>query len=142
MQQVPTESSEQQPQTSNSTVPLQTSQYGFLHQRDPAPRDRSRGSDSSASLRSVRRDEDVEGVDPDHLDEKLRGLSLGPRKGQRSPAPGQRIWDYENALTPPTPKQALGFRVIKRSDSRYDGVQVEDFPNGMHSTMNIGCDGF
>ncbi|KAM0282679.1 hypothetical protein ACHAQH_002876 [Verticillium albo-atrum] len=32
-------------------------------------------------------------------------------------------------MTPSTPRQALGFKVIKRADSRLDGVQLSDFPN-------------
>ncbi|KAF9770466.1 hypothetical protein IL306_011993 [Fusarium sp. DS 682] len=68
-------------------------------------------------------------VDADLLDEELRRLSLGHRSVLRSSAPGQRIAEYENAMTPPTPKKALGFKVIKRSETPSDGVQLEDFPN-------------
>lgn len=69
-------------------------------------------------------------VDTDLLDEELRRLSLGHRSIVRPSAPGQRISEYENAMTPPTPNKALGFKVIKRSDNPSDGVQLEDFPNG------------
>ena len=134
MQQAPTECSEQHPQSSNLPEPFLSSQDGS-HHHDPSgpPRARSAGS-SSASPRSavdhLRRDS-LQGVNADQLDEKLRGLSLGPRPGGcRPPAPGQRISEYENALTPPTPKQALGFKVIKRRDSHYDGPQIEHFPTG------------
>lgn len=71
-------------------------------------------------------------VDADRLDEKLRGLSLHgkPKTSLNRPiTAGQRVSDYENALTPPTPRQALGFKVIRRSDSS-DGPQMTDFPNG------------
>ncbi|KAF4444884.1 f-box wd-repeat pof10 [Fusarium acutatum] len=68
-------------------------------------------------------------VDADLLDEELRRLSLGHRSTFRPSAPGQRISEYENAMTPPTPKKALGFKVIKRSETPSDGVQLEDFPN-------------
>lgn len=133
MQQVPTESPEQYLQSSKPFIPTQPTQDGS-HHHDPSILSRARpaGSPSSASPSSVRdpRRDSLEGVNPDHLDEKLRGLSLGPRAGGRPPAPGQRISDYEKALTPPTPKQALGFKVIKRSDGHYDGTQIEDFPNG------------
>ncbi|KAF4344602.1 f-box wd-repeat pof10 [Fusarium beomiforme] len=68
-------------------------------------------------------------VDTDLLNEELRRLSLGHRSALRSSAPGQRISEYENAMTPPTPKKALGFKVVKRSETPSNGVQLEDFPN-------------
>ncbi|KAF7547600.1 hypothetical protein G7046_g8958 [Stylonectria norvegica] len=114
--------------TSSSTS---SHQHGDLH-HDPSGLHRVRSGDSSSSSTrsiSANRRGSLEGVNADQLDEKLRGLSLGPRSGGRAPAPGQRISEYENALTPPTPRQALGFKVIKRSDSRSDGPQLADFPN-------------
>lgn len=81
------------------------------------------------------RRDSLDGVDADRLDEKLRGLSLREGSGgRRRPAAGQRIFDYENALTPPTPRRAMGFKVIKRSDSS-NGVQLTDFPNGQCSRV-------
>ena len=138
MQHAPTESLEQHPQFAKPFVLSQSSQYGS-HHHDPSglPRPRPAGSfSSSGSARSVpepRRDS-IDGVNADQLDEKLRGLSLGPYAGGGLLAPGQRISEYENALTPPTPKQALGFKVIKRPDSQYDGPQIQDFPNGQYPT--------
>jgi hypothetical protein len=64
------------------------------------------------------------------LDEELRRLSLEHHSAVQPSAPGQRISEYENAMTPPTPKKVLGFKVIKRSESPSGGVQLEDFPNG------------
>lgn len=126
MQSEPTTSTEQRLHSSNVNDSASSLHHGF---------DRRRSSASSSSVRTDNlRHDDPDGVNPDQLEEKLRGLSLGPRKGGRRPsAPGQRISDYENALTPPTPKQALGFKVIKRSDTRTDGVQIEDFPNGQYN---------
>lgn len=109
------------PSTSSS------SQHGPIH-REPNGLDRLRPGGSSggsqysspASQRDSHHDVDVE-----LLDEELRGLSMG----EHAPAPGYRISEYENAMTPPTPKRALGFKVIKRSEPLSDGVQLEDFPN-------------
>lgn len=120
-----------QPSSAHST------QHGLLH-RDSSGlgQDRLDGSssDSSRSASAVRR-ESINGVNADQLDEKLRGLSLGSPSLNRVLMPGQRISDYENALTPPTPRQALGFKVIKRSDGRTDGMQLTDFPNGSYPSF-------
>ncbi|OTB08211.1 hypothetical protein M426DRAFT_317325, partial [Hypoxylon sp. CI-4A] len=72
-----------------------------------------------------------EGVDADSLQERLRRLNHGHYElnATRSHAPGQRISEYENALTPAVPRQALGFKVVKRADAQSDGVQLSDFPN-------------
>ncbi len=78
-------------------------------------------------------------LDVDHLDHTLGRLSLvdaGPaaaaRVTQLSVA-GQRISEYENAIaassSPRTdPRPPLGFKVTP--NSRSDGVQLVDFPNG------------
>ncbi|KAI0852979.1 hypothetical protein F5Y00DRAFT_226496 [Daldinia vernicosa] len=72
-----------------------------------------------------------EGVDSDSLRKRLRRLNdvRGEPDATRSKAPGQRISAYESALTPVIPRQALGFKVIKRADAGSDGVQLSDFPN-------------
>jgi hypothetical protein len=72
-------------------------------------------------------------ADPDFLGERLRRLSTR----DQSPTgtllvAGQRIFEYENALTPLVPRQALGFKVIKRTGNETARVNLEDFPNGMH----------
>lgn len=138
MQQEPTESPEPQFKHAQLSETLNHHQHGSLRPEPSgrSPRRSAGSSSSSASPDSVldaRRDS-ADAVDADHLDERLRGLSLGPRKGgrgrSRPEVPGQRISDYENALTPPTPMQALGFKVVRRSDTSNDGTQIEDFPNG------------
>lgn len=127
MQPEPSTNTEQPSPHSNANDAAEHLHHGF---------DRRRSSASSSSLRPRDHDQLLDDVDLDavpvgELDEKLCGLSLGPKEsGRRPSAPGHRISEYENALTPPTPKQALGFKVIKRSDTRFDGVQIEDFPNG------------
>jgi hypothetical protein len=133
MQREPSTTSEQIVPTSNSPELIQPYQYGSLLHDSPGGPDRARSEGSrSASPRSVRdsRGDSPDGVDADQLDEKLRGLSLSKRRGSSRPTPpGQRISEYENALTPPTPRQALGFKVVRRSEPRQDGMQLTDFPN-------------
>jgi hypothetical protein len=70
-------------------------------------------------------------VNPDQLDEELRRLSLDEAHDDRPSVPGQRISEYEKALTPQAAKQELGFQVIKRSEPRSDGIHLDNFPNGM-----------
>lgn len=138
MQRQPSESSEQICQSNNTPAPSSSSQHGFLHHGPSDIRQVRSASSScgshSASPHSVSEldREPRDAVDADRLDEKLRGLSLhGKLKTSlnRPITAGQRVSDYENALTPPTPRQALGFKVIRRSDSS-DGPQMTDFPNG------------
>ncbi len=72
-------------------------------------------------------------LDADQLEERLRRLSHGSYRSTGNGRPsiaGQRISEYERALTPSAPRQALGFKVTKRSQSPSDGVQLTDFPNG------------
>ncbi|KAH7327990.1 hypothetical protein B0I35DRAFT_416283 [Stachybotrys elegans] len=104
--------------------PIQHDLAGLgLHRVPPA------GS-SSASPRSAQDPRYVaHGVDIDQVDERLRGLSLHGAPTTSSIVAGQRVSDYENALSPPTPRQALGFKVIKRPESGLQGPQLEDFPN-------------
>ncbi|KAI1095770.1 hypothetical protein F5B19DRAFT_438754 [Rostrohypoxylon terebratum] len=72
-----------------------------------------------------------EGVNPGSLQERLRRLNIAHEKpnATKPMTLGQRISEYENALTPAAPRQALGFKVIKRADTRSDGVQLSDMPN-------------
>ena len=139
MQHESTERSEQNNRINPSTS-SSPNQYGSLpYEPNGLYRVHSGGS-SSVSSQSTRRDSD-DGIDADQLDERLRGLSLRAIKALRHPAPGQRISDYENALTPPTPRQALGFKVIKRSGGDAgDGVQLTDIPNGQFSSRGSHCD--
>ncbi|RSL92848.1 hypothetical protein CEP52_013581 [Fusarium oligoseptatum] len=108
-----------------------SSQHGLLH-RDPRGLRRALSRDSSGpeprSASALRRDSGHD-VDADLLDEELRRLSLSHGSAGRLPAPGQRISEYESAMTPPTPKKALGFKVTKRTETPSDGVQLTDFPN-------------
>ncbi|KAF4998875.1 hypothetical protein FDECE_11688 [Fusarium decemcellulare] len=132
MQQEPPENPEPVTYQDNPSS-TSSSQHGPLH-HDSNDLRRARSGDSSvAELRSVSEIRRGSGhdVDADLLDEELRRLSLAPHEAGRTPqlAPGQRISEYENAMTPPTPKKAMGFKVIKRTESPSDGVQLTDFPN-------------
>ncbi|KAI1461277.1 hypothetical protein F4805DRAFT_413435 [Annulohypoxylon moriforme] len=71
------------------------------------------------------------GVNPDSLQERLRRLNdvHGGPTATQIVAPGRRISEYENASTPAVPRQALGFKVIKRADTHSGGVQLTDMPN-------------
>jgi len=108
-----------------------SSQHGLIHHVPNGLR-RVYSGDSGGvdpgSAPALRQDSGHD-VDADLLDEELRRLSLGHHSAVQPFAPGQRISEYENAMTPPTPKKALGFKVIKRSETPSDGVQLEDFPN-------------
>jgi len=147
MQREPSECSEHLDHDKIPSAPPLTSQYGLpIQHHDSSDIGRVRsalsvGRSRSASPRSVtdqRRNsvDAVDAVDANQLDEKLRrlGLSLPARAdvASRRPAAGQRVSDHENALTPPAPRQASGFKVIRRADSSSNGavVQLADFPNG------------
>ncbi|KAI1470641.1 uncharacterized protein F4812DRAFT_418452 [Daldinia caldariorum] len=117
--------------TSQSSKPLR--QHGFQHHDSSSEAYSSLLQQSSGGGVSPRSARGVagEGVYPDSLEERLRRLNVarGEPNATRSAAPGQRISEYENALTPAIPKQPLGFKVIKRADAGSDGVQLLDFPN-------------
>ncbi|KAH7160290.1 hypothetical protein B0J13DRAFT_670899 [Dactylonectria estremocensis] len=109
----------------SSTAP--SSQHGPLH-RDSNGLHRVRSGGSSGGFQrsgSASRRGSHNDVDAELLDEELRGLSLGGH----APTPGHRISEYENAMTPPTPRRPLGFKVTRRSEPLSDGVQLEEFPN-------------
>ncbi|KAF2965215.1 hypothetical protein GQX73_g8365 [Xylaria multiplex] len=94
-------------------------------QRDP----RSMSSQSPIDANSLSSLD--QGVHPNFLEERLRRLSIrdqSPPTGRLALA-GQRIVEYENALTPSAPRQALGFKVIKRAGNETARVNLDDFPN-------------
>ncbi|XXG98441.1 hypothetical protein Hte_004764 [Hypoxylon texense] len=74
-----------------------------------------------------------EGINPDSLQERLRRLNNAnnEQNSTRIVTLGQRISEYESALTPAVPRQPLGFKVIKRAggDGQPGSVQLTDFPN-------------
>ncbi|KAI5463127.1 hypothetical protein BGZ63DRAFT_352549 [Mariannaea sp. PMI_226] len=117
------------PVTHTSTLSTTAStQHGPLHRDRDGLRRVFHGDSSGGSSRlghEARRRSHNNAVDAEMLDQELRGLNLD----DRAFVPGHRISEYENAMTPPTPKRALGFKVIKRSDTPSDGVQLLDFPN-------------
>ncbi|KAI0447069.1 hypothetical protein F4803DRAFT_500954 [Xylaria telfairii] len=70
------------------------------------------------------------GVHAESLETHLRRLSVHDQlPAGRVPLAGHRITEYESALTPSVPRQALGFKVIKRADNETARVNLDDFPN-------------
>lgn len=136
MQQELTETSQQAPQTNASHLSRSSSQHGSRCSQHGA----LDGVDELLGLRSqtssphsVRVGEGASSVNADQLDEQLRRLShgSGSSNGRVRPAiPGQRISDYEKALTPSAPRESQGFTVIRQQDAPSNGVQLTDFPNG------------
>ncbi|EFQ27701.1 F-box domain-containing protein [Colletotrichum graminicola] len=137
MQHWPTESSETQHQQDNPSTSSSLLQHGPSQRHQPTGVAQLRRDDSgSASPRSVPdtagRHASLDAVSADQLDERLRRLSVPDTafsEAHQGVIAGQRVIEYENALTPSTPRHPLGFKVIKRSDPRPDGVQLTDFPN-------------
>ncbi|KAL8409680.1 hypothetical protein RB594_007941 [Gaeumannomyces avenae] len=131
------ETSDRDPLSATPRSPQPISQDGFHRSRSDGHRDRhapAPGSQSGRSPRSVQPEADAASatgaVNARQLDEKLRRLSSHDRAHRPAPAiAGQRISEYENALTPNAPKQQLGFNVVKRSGSPSEGTQLADFPN-------------
>lgn len=61
-------------------------------------------------------------------------LPEGTSRRVRSPdggstLPGERVAAYEGAATP-TAQHTMGFKVVKRSSPKPDGLALTDFPNG------------
>lgn len=120
MQQDLPETSRAARQSTNSTTTPDPQQHGSLHHgtfRHQPRRLPDRVDDSFADR-----------VNAVLLDERLRGLSARSEDARPKLA-GQRVSEYESALTPSSPRQALGFKVIKRPGVTPGGVQLSDFPN-------------
>ncbi|KAG5926693.1 hypothetical protein E4U42_003036 [Claviceps africana] len=121
------------------SAPPSSSHHGLPQRHDSSDIERARfppsarRSSCSASSRSVAggRCEPLDAVDASQLDEKLCRLNRTASARVASPrsAAGQRVSDYENALTPPTPRQASGFKVIRRSGLSSNATRLTDFPN-------------
>lgn len=122
---------------SNSNLdPLHLPQHGSLPRDASGPRQGLSGGFGHARVgaddqRQPLPDESGAGVNADHLDKKLRRLTLDETQDDRPSVPGQRISEYEKALASQNAKQDLGFQVVKRSEPRPDGIRLDNFPNGM-----------
>lgn len=79
-----------------------------------------------------------DGVDAAVLGDHLRRLSANSEDHDGPKLPGQRIFEYENALSGSVPTQALGFKVMKRSESPSAGMLLSDFPNGTSTLSDAG----
>ncbi|KAK8028899.1 F-box domain-containing protein [Apiospora marii] len=114
-------------------------QHGLhqLHHAGSVPDDMQPRSPSNRTPQSVlggpggSSDAPVPGVNATQLEDRLRGLNVaGLPVADYPKTPGHRIAEYENALTPATPRQALGFKVVRRAGSQtLGGAQLTDFPN-------------
>lgn len=137
------ESNESSPYTSNQTTPSEpnASQYGFLpeqlHSAD------ERGSLEEESVESAGSHNAVEAgsrlSDDATLQEQSRRLSVGDNSTSKPKPSFSRISDYENALSSSPPRkqsEGPGFNIIKKKGSKTDGIQLDQFPNGM-STQRI-----
>ncbi|KAI1076825.1 hypothetical protein F5B20DRAFT_554756 [Whalleya microplaca] len=133
------ETSKQTQQDSTTQSPKSSFHHG-LRDHEPngpahhLPHQRSPLSMSPRSVAGGGRDpsagDDEGGVNANSLEERLRGLNVHDQQNAARPKPlGQRISEYESALTPSVPRRALGFQVIRRADSRPDSVHLADFPN-------------
>ncbi|KAI1738759.1 hypothetical protein F4680DRAFT_423871 [Xylaria scruposa] len=123
-----------QPRTASQSS-RHSHQYGSQHHdASGSTRGPAQQRDYSMSPRSASEadllDPLGQGVRPESLEERLRRLSVHdePPTG-RVPLAGHRIAEYESALTPSVPRQALGFTVIKRADNETARVNLDDFPN-------------
>lgn len=137
------ETPQQIQQRTISHSPHYSDQYGpQRYDASSLPRSSQQRRDGSLSPHSASEADSLsptgQGVHPDFLEDRLRRLNVCDQSSPgRFPLAGQRIAEYENALTPSVPKQALGFKVIKRTSSESAGVNLYDFPNGMRSRSTV-----
>ncbi|KAI0489872.1 hypothetical protein F4859DRAFT_170187 [Xylaria cf. heliscus] len=124
-------------QRTSSQSSRHSDQYGPQHhdasgstcrpQQQQQQRDRSMPPHSASDAESL---DAGPSFQPESLDERLRRLSVDDQLPTgRIPLAGHRIAEYESALTPSVPRQALGFKVIKRADNETARVNLDDFPN-------------
>ncbi|RYP54652.1 hypothetical protein DL768_000588 [Monosporascus sp. mg162] len=132
MQQGPSETLQNIQNRSNTHLTGFSIQHGCLHHNpsgsalDSLQQQERFGSLSPQSVRHYLAD----GVNPDFLDERLRGLNVpAPSSTGQPTLRGQRISEYENALALSTPRKTLGFTVVRRADTESGGTQLSDFPN-------------
>ncbi|KAI1116876.1 hypothetical protein F5Y14DRAFT_405611 [Nemania sp. NC0429] len=135
MQLDPPETPNQIQHQSTSQSPPPSDQYGPQHyDASGEPRGLWHQRERSMSPRSVGETDVLRplgpAVHPDVLEERLRRLSVRDQSSTERPTlAGQRIAEYESALTPSAPRQALGFKVTKRADNGTARVDLADFPN-------------
>ncbi len=125
--------------------PTTTSQHGSSRSRSSLPDACSLLPSRSSALSDAQPADGASAaafvcrLDVDHLDQTLGRLSLAEVSSAAATrvthvsVAGQRISEYENAAavlsSPRTdPRPVLGFKVAH--NSRSDGVQLVDFPNG------------
>ncbi|KAI1824181.1 hypothetical protein F4861DRAFT_507035 [Xylaria intraflava] len=123
-------------QQNTSQSPQRLDQYGLQHCDASGPaRSPLQQQDWSMPQQSIDEPDSLSPVGhdvyPDFLEDRLRGLNVRDQSPTKPLSlAGHRISEYENALTPSVPKQALGFKVIKRADDEAEArVNIDDFPN-------------
>lgn len=136
MQSGPSETSHRAPQSSNHESPP-SSQHGSRRSRSRPLHGLSRSRSRSASPRSA--DVALSGaVNASQLDARLRRLSgheTRPAGRAGAAAPGQRISEYERAMTPSTHSRSFAFRVVRSPGSSSASIHLTDFPNGSSSVV-------
>jgi len=130
MQSGPSETSNPVPDNSTSEEP-NASQYGS--QPDGLrPDERLSGRQGGTGASTSPADVSPLSVSSDDSFEEF-GARLSSTRAKTHKSTAQRIADYENALSPSPPRkysEGPGLIVVKSKNSKQDGLQLNDFPNG------------
>lgn len=130
------ESNESSPYTYNEIIPEQTnaSQYGFSPEQLSPANQRGSLEELTGPAGSSRGNAAASDVG---LQEQVRGLSVADSSLSKPKASFARISEYENALSPSAKKQSEGpaFKIVKKKGSNVDGIQLDQFPNGMPTSF-------
>jgi hypothetical protein len=134
MQSEPTENFTDTRNTNHTEGSANASQHGFLAQQIQSTdtRDSSRNEVVASGVSGPVADAGARLSDG--TEEQLRRLSLGDGNETRPKPSFQRISEYENALSPSTPRkqsEGPGFKIVKNKGNRLDGPQLANFPNGL-----------
>ena len=140
MQPEPIELSTESSQNIIAQEPDTTPQHGFLPDVLHSAELRDQLCDGTAAFEdSIRASDPIDAPfsdDAELLEERLRRLSVSGSYRTRSEPRFQQISEYENALSPSTPRKQYegpGFKIINKRGNRLDGPQLVSFPNGMYS---------
>lgn len=128
MQPEPTETSTYI-QNTNASESSTAPQYGF----HPLPQPSAVLGDSREQYHGELESASPAGEDAG-LQSRLRGLNVDNANENRPKPSFQLISEYENALSPSSPRkqsEGPGFKVVKKKGNRLDGPQLQNFPNGM-----------
>jgi hypothetical protein len=117
--------------------PIQPFQHGF-HSPEirPAFHAGDSYSEQSGEVPSAAPVVAGDGDLPDGLP-RLNGVTDSNRRSR----PSNVVSEYENALTPGSPKnpaQGPAFKVVRSKSNRRDGPRLDEFPNGNSISRNMG----